>query len=228
MPRQARERDLFGIYHVSQMADTGREIFRDERQREIFIETIKNNLQQYPCDLLAYCLIEPTQYHLILRFNGCDISQFMSSLNIRYTAAINESGMFRDRYRSELIADEETLEQLLDTLRDRSKTAKRWNSFCTLDRKMGLASAGGDAGFARIQQTYCIDTTAELTEWLMNELTARELTLSELNKDKDLRNTWICEARRASCLTQKEIGAVFGGLSESMVSKILNQGVMNA
>ena len=62
----------------------------------------------------------------------------------------------------------------------------------------------------------------------MNELTARELTLSELNKDKDLRNTWICEARRASCLTQKEIGSVFGGLSESMVSKILNQGVMNA
>lgn len=232
MPRQARERDLFGTYHVSQQAREGRMIFRNAEQRESFLDILQNSLQQYPCELLGYCLIERTQYHLVLRFNGCDISQFMASLNIRYTAAVNESGMFRGRYRSELLSSEDSLDSLLTRLEQRGREAEMWNSYCKQDRLQGRTAQLGipdDPAFPADQtQVLCIETAAALREWLQTELTKRGRSLGDLETDKELRNTWICEARRSSSLTQRQIGDAFGGLSESMISKILKQGVTNA
>jgi hypothetical protein len=49
------------------------------------------------------------------------------------------------------------------------------------------------------------------------------MTVPQLLKDKPLRNELIRQFRRESTLSLKAIGALFGGLSESSVCKILNQ-----
>lgn len=229
MPRQARERDLFGLYHVSQVAPDNLAIFNSDDQREIFVETLHQVLQQYPCDLLAYCMISPQQYHLILRFKGCDISQFMSSLNIRYTSAIGESGIFRDRYHSELLQSEEQVSDLLDRLETRATDAEEWNSFCKLDLIRGRAERLGVSldtpDLSRPADTHLITSPAALDRWLAQQLEDADRVPADLQTDLTLRNHLICDARRASTLTQRQIGDVFGGLTESTISKILKQGV---
>lgn len=49
------------------------------------------------------------------------------------------------------------------------------------------------------------------------------LTVPQLLKDKPLRNDLIKQFRRESTLSLKSLGALFGGLSESSICKILNQ-----
>ena len=47
--------------------------------------------------------------------------------------------------------------------------------------------------------------------------------LGEIYKDKSLRNTYIHFFRKHSILSLRDLGLLFGGLSESTVCKILNQ-----
>ncbi len=61
----------------------------------------------------------------------------------------------------------------------------------------------------------------EALERLMRIAEAESMTLDELLKDKERRNALIREFRKSSLLSLKEIGNVFGGMSESTVSKIL-------
>lgn len=228
----ARERNLFGIYYISQYADDGQQLFANNGDRETFVSMLQEALKQYPSELLAYCLIEPTAYHLIVRFHGGDISQFMSSLNIRFALQTERSGLFRDRFHSELLNADADVHRVLDALEAKSRTADEWNSFCTADRsrgrtgKLNLAAERPDT-FDMTQRS-CISSEKGLRIWLDASLEAEGLTFEQVLNDKALRNEWIYRCRRMSCLTLKALGDVFGGISESMVSKIIKQGVHRA
>ncbi|HCW73194.1 MAG TPA: hypothetical protein DHM90_04710 [Clostridiaceae bacterium] len=50
----------------------------------------------------------------------------------------------------------------------------------------------------------------------------RGMSLTELLKEKELRNELILKFRKNSTLSLKELGSLFGGLSESSICKILN------
>lgn len=229
MARTARVRDYFGIYHITQQSKPGEKIFLGDDDRVLFVETLCGQLERFPSRLLAYCLIEPERYHLIVQFFGTDISQFMAGLNIAYVRAVGRpGGLFKDRYRSEILDSPSEIEALLTKIKTRAGKADRWNSFCTADCQDNLtrpliAQASGDCESGR-----CFEDVSELKDWIVKKLKAEGITFEAMLKDKPLRNNWIRESRRHSRLSQKELGALFGNLSESMISKIVKEGVLRA
>lgn len=229
MARTARERHLYGTYHVWQSAAENDVIFRDDADRRAFGDALMNVVNQYPSEVLAYCLIADDQYHLIVRFFGCDISRFMSSLNIRFSRGLNRSGLFRDRYQSELLDSSDAVEGVLQNLRERSRQAKEWNSFCHLDQLAGRVASLtlNHSTVEAMPPSRNIASQDTLKTWLTDMLAEEGVSYAEMLRNKPLRNAWVCRARRSSTVTLKELGEVFG-VSESMVSKIIGQGVPRA
>lgn len=243
MARISRQRNLYGLYHISQQSQADREIFQNEEQRTLFLQALQQALQQYRFQLLAYCLMEPDQYHLIVSLEGCDISKLMSSLNISYTRAISSSaGLFRERYKSRLLRTPAEVEEVLSAIRQCSTRGDKWNSFCSLDHLQGLTQALNVPQITPelVKSLYtedvlqsvlpcssrngpCLTSPEALRIYLKKLAAAEGLSLEEALADKDLRNNWICQARRESTLSLRQIGEVFGGLSESMVSKVIKQ-----
>jgi hypothetical protein len=80
-------------------------------------------------------------------------------------------------------------------------------------------------------KTFCSDEQKCLTckddaqKKLEEVANAKGISVSELLKDKHLRNILIKQFRRESTLSLKALGVLFGGLSESTVCKILNQDI---
>ncbi len=69
----------------------------------------------------------------------------------------------------------------------------------------------------------CIRTKEEAEERLEVILTKKGYTYKDLYKDKEERNKMIKHFRKNSYLSLKEIGNLFGGLSESTICKILSR-----
>jgi|SRR6056297_536095 len=69
----------------------------------------------------------------------------------------------------------------------------------------------------------CINTIKEAEIKLENILDKKGYTFKELIKNKEERNKIIRHFRKSSTLSLKEIGIIFGGLSESSVCKILSK-----
>ncbi|SHJ28430.1 REP element-mobilizing transposase RayT [Geosporobacter subterraneus DSM 17957] len=73
------------------------------------------------------------------------------------------------------------------------------------------------------ENTMFIDSIAHAKEILAYMLADRNLSMEECIVNKDIRNEMIRYLRKNSNLTLKEIGQVFGGISESRVSRILSR-----
>jgi len=67
-----------------------------------------------------------------------------------------------------------------------------------------------------------METLEEAEEKLKEVSLERGLSLEELLKEKEIRNDLILRFRKNSTLSLKELGALFGGLSESSICKILS------
>lgn len=73
------------------------------------------------------------------------------------------------------------------------------------------------------KEQQCINSLDEAKERLSRLLEGEALTFDELRRHKETRNAWIKAFRQNSTLTLKELGLLFGGLSESTICKILNR-----
>lgn len=232
LPRQARVKDRYGVYHIYQRSQAEREIFRDESDRSLFWDVLKDASKQFPFRLLGYCMLDPGSYHLLLKLDGCDISSLMKSINISYVRGIGVSaGLFRDRYHSDLISTRNDLTLFYDQLRQRSEGRLRWNSFCHFDR-LALEEAGMQLADVRdiepaaslpaaCEGDSCISLEVDVRRFLDHELEKTGTTFDEMLLSPALRNRLISDVRSRSTLSLKQIGGCFGNLSESAVSKIL-------
>ena len=66
-----------------------------------------------------------------------------------------------------------------------------------------------------------IDGSAEARQWIERNLAEVKLSMDDLLYDKRQRNELIKAIRKNSSLSLKELGELFGGLSESRISRIL-------
>ena len=241
MARQARVKNIYGIYHVHQQASGSRPIFENKADREQWLQILAKAREKYQFKLYAYCASEPNEYHLVLNLQGGDISKVMKSINIAYAMyAKCPERLFKDRYRSELIETKEALLDLMASIHRRSNNKLNkpdpYNSFCcyrglnnnTLTpvdvkdiqtREDITMSARGNEN----QCDNCIQTLKDAEEKLLNQLRQNMLTKEALKKDKIYRNQLIRRFRKESTLSLKELGILFGGLSESTVSKIISR-----
>ena len=213
MARKARGAAPYGVYHIIQTSTKDCRLFETHENRMKFLELLKEAKSKFGFKLYAYCLENDHIYHLVLHANGSDLSKLMKSINIAYAMYLKlDKPLFKDRYKSELIATSCDF----DRIKAEVTCSKVLNSCFNSD------TAYCDEGDPfDTECPTCMRSPMEAFEKLMRIAQEEHTTLDQLLKDKVRRNALIREFRRASFLSMKEIGQLFGGISESTVSKIL-------
>jgi REP element-mobilizing transposase RayT len=240
MARQARVKDEFGIFYIRQTGGDERKLFENDNDRVYFLNILKRSQSKFQFKLYAYCLLSDNEYHLILDVNGGDLSKIMKSINIAYAMYVKcEKPLFKDRYKSQMISSNDELKNKTQMIHHNAMDSKNtsWNSFCHYNSKTPLAMnfipvidlKDNSSKYSCEDKTSrigtCVDCirTVSDAQSKLDEIAKRSgQSLSEIFKDRERRNQLIQDFRRQSTLSLKELGNLFGGLSESSVCKILN------
>lgn len=219
MARKARIKSEFGIFHIQQSGGGVRPLFTSKEDRKKFIDLLNGSRKRFNFLLHGYCITEDDQYDIILDVNGGDLSKIMKSINIAYAMYVKAEGkLFHDRFKSHLIEDQEALIELKNRLNDMKLSCnfEQGSSECYDDfSQEELKALNLDDCDNCIQ---CYDTARMKLEAIADD---KGVSLDELLEDKSIRNQLIMDFRKASTLSLKNIGELFGGLSESSVSKII-------
>lgn len=215
MARKARDVEIFGIYHIIQSSSKVRPLFENNQDRSKFLSILNNAKNRFGFKLFAYCLRNPQKYHLIIHANGSDLSKIMKSINIAYAMYVKSEGkIYKDRYKSTLIKTAEEYEIIkseIETDWEEENCFYSDKTYC--DTSSPFEETCDD----------CIRTIEEGYAELDAIARKYNLTVDHLLKSKDKRNALIVEFRKTSLLSLKDIGELFGGLSESTVCKILKK-----
>lgn len=213
MARIARKAAPEGVYYVSQMGNQYRDLFVTDMDRTKFLELIKESKRKYGFKLYAYCLEDANVYHLVIHANGSDLSKIMKSLNIAYAMYIkSDKPLFKDRYKSELILSKCDFDRICSDVICNKVTGSCFNSESEI--------CDHDDPFKTECKT-CIKSSEEAMIKLKEIAEIDQMSLENLLKDKERRNELIVLFRKTSLLSLKDLGELFGGLSESSVCKIL-------
>ncbi len=107
MPRKAREKSTFAVYHVISRSISEIMLFIDNSDKAYYLKLLKRYLERYRCSLYAYCLMS-NHIHLHLDTKGFDISTFMHSLNTAYVRYFNKKydrhgHLFQGRFGSRIL-----------------------------------------------------------------------------------------------------------------------------
>lgn len=229
LARQARIKDPYGTFHITQSGGKNRVLFEGDDDRKHFLEILRRAQSKFQFRLYAYCLLSDNTYHLVLDLNGADMSKVMKSINIGYAMYLDtKEPLFKDRYKSTLLEDTASTENVIKKIHEKGDRETVFNSFCTYDLtsplKLDWVSPLTDFNKALNEEDCrnCIETIDEAQKKLFEVTLEREMSLTELLKEKELRNELILKFRKNSTLSLKELGSLFGGLSESSICKILN------
>jgi len=135
------------VYHVTSRGNERKNIFKDDEDRLLFLDTLKKVNEKYNWLCHAYCLMN-NHYHLVIETPDGNLSKGMRQLNGIYTQTYNKKHervghVFQGRYKAILIQKES---HLLEVSRYvvlnpvRTKTVKnpeewRWSSYCSTTGK---------------------------------------------------------------------------------------------
>jgi putative transposase len=110
MPRPLRVNVAGQTHHVTQHAIDDMALFRDDVDRERFLELLGDEVIRSEWTCLGYCLMK-THYHLLVRPRVTSLSSGFQRLNSRYARAFNRrhgrrGHVFEDRFRDRPIESE--------------------------------------------------------------------------------------------------------------------------
>jgi REP element-mobilizing transposase RayT len=95
------------LYHVTSRGNDGKSIFKDDRDRELFLNTLAQVTQRFHWLCHAYCLMN-NHYHLVIETPDGNLSKGMRQLNGVYTQAYNKrhgrvGRIFQGRFKGILV-----------------------------------------------------------------------------------------------------------------------------
>lgn len=113
MARPLRLQVADGVYHLTARGNERKAIYRDEGDKETFLEILAETLERFAWRLLSYCLMS-NHYHLLVRTPQPNLARGMRDLNGVYAQAFNrrhgrDGHLFQGRYRAILIESDEHL-----------------------------------------------------------------------------------------------------------------------
>ncbi|WMJ80812.1 transposase [Clostridium sp. MB40-C1] len=106
MPRTARIKSNTAIYHVIMRSISDFNLFKNNIDKNKYLQLIKKYKQIHMFKLYAFCLMD-THVHLLIDSNGADISTFMHKINQCYAQYYNKKykrngHVFGDRFKSKI------------------------------------------------------------------------------------------------------------------------------
>ena len=98
------------LYHVMARGNERRAIFRDERDRERYLERLAHYREKFGFRLLAYCLMD-NHVHLAIERGKGPLSRIMAGLQSSYTQYFNRrhrrlGHLFQGRYKALLVEED--------------------------------------------------------------------------------------------------------------------------
>ena len=168
------------VYHVMARGNERRSIFRDDRDRKRFLETLVEMVEQYGVRVHAYCLM-PNHYHLLVETPRGNLSQAVGWLQVTYTVRFNRrhrrSGhLFQGRFKAQVVDGNEYGQWLVEYVHLNPVRPRRKGEVIAAERAAELdryewSSHRDYAGMRRAANWLCLDwlrywgeTTAE-AQW---------------------------------------------------------------
>jgi len=116
MARQLRIEYEGAFYHVTARGNERREIYRNDQDRNKFLEYLQTGHKRFGIKIHAYCLMD-NHYHLLIETPRANISRCMQYINTAYTVYYNvrhnrAGHLFQGRYKAVLVEKEEYLLEL--------------------------------------------------------------------------------------------------------------------
>ena len=129
------------IYHVLSRGNERRDIFLDDSDRDLFLQTLGQMAFRFDLEVHAYVLMN-NHYHLLIRTNRPNLSKSMHWFLVTYTSRFNMSHarnghLFQGRFKSILVENEHYLLKLSCYIHRNPLRAKivrrlvdyRWSSY---------------------------------------------------------------------------------------------------
>jgi putative transposase len=100
-------------YHITARGNRGELIFRDDRDKDKFLEILSRVIDKFSWSSLAYCLMS-NHFHLVVQISEPNLSEGMRQLNGVYAQYFNRAHdtaghMFQGRFKSIIVADDSHL-----------------------------------------------------------------------------------------------------------------------
>ena len=113
MPRIPRNQYPPGYYHIMNRGIGKEAIFGTPGERNFYKNLAANIFQEYPVDILAYCIMG-NHYHFVMKGEPMDFSSALQRTNLSYAMAYNArrdrvGHVFQNRFKSEFIDSERYL-----------------------------------------------------------------------------------------------------------------------
>jgi len=104
------------LYHVTARGDRREDIFEDDEDRKLFLETLGEVIRQFNWVCYAWCLMD-NHYHLLIQTPDGNLSKGMRQLNGVYTQASNRrhkrvGHLFQGRFKAILVDSDAYLLEL--------------------------------------------------------------------------------------------------------------------
>ena len=141
MARKARKISPTNYYHLMMRGSNREKIFKTDEQKIQFLELLKKFGSEEAIEVVAYCLMD-NHVHLVVNGEIGDLSASMKRISIRYAMKYNKEtdrigNVFQDRYKSEVIADDQYLLQVVRYVHNNPVKAKmientadyKWSSY---------------------------------------------------------------------------------------------------
>lgn len=116
MARPLRIEYSGAYYHITSRGNEQKDVFKNQRDREKFLEYLASATERYGAVVHAYCLMS-NHFHLLLETPEGNLSQIMRHINGAYTTYFNikrkrAGHLFQGRYKAILIEADEYLTEL--------------------------------------------------------------------------------------------------------------------
>jgi len=116
MPRAPRIWFPGAVYHLVQRGNNQKDIFKEDRDREWLLKTVKETKKEMEFKLYLYSLMD-NHYHLIIETPEPNLSSGMRQINGVYTQAYNRrhnktGHIFQGRYKALLVDIDEYAQEL--------------------------------------------------------------------------------------------------------------------
>jgi putative transposase len=117
MPRKSRIDTPAALHHIMARGIEGGKIFRDDKDRDQFLERLETILKETGTSCFAWALI-PNHFHLLLRTGSTPITTVMRRLLTGYAQWFNrrhrrQGHLFQNRYKSILCQEDKYLLELV-------------------------------------------------------------------------------------------------------------------